>query len=41
VETARGAGQVTGIDVLRRAVSVRFDDAVEQAVQLGEITGEE
>jgi cell fate regulator YaaT (PSP1 superfamily) len=41
VKTGRGTGQVTGIDVLRRAVSVRFEDAVEQAVGLEEIVREE
>jgi cell fate regulator YaaT (PSP1 superfamily) len=37
VRTRRGAGQVTGIDVMRRAVSVKYDDAVEQVVSLEDV----
>ncbi len=41
VQTGRGPGEVTGFDALARKVNVRYDDDIEQAVCLEEITGEE
>ncbi len=41
VKTPRGRGEVKGIDVLLRKVTVKYEDSVEQAVALEEIADEE
>ncbi|UCG42857.1 MAG: stage 0 sporulation protein [candidate division WOR-3 bacterium] len=41
IRTSRGTGQVTGIDVMRRTVSVRYEDAVEYVVSLEDVGREE
>ncbi len=41
VRTERGVGEVSGVDVPTRHVTVRFEDDVEQVVALEDIAGEE
>lgn len=41
VRTGRGVGEVTGIDVPTRRVTIRFEDDIEHVVALEEIAGEE